>query len=65
MRMGLPRVVVSDNGRQFDNKLNDEICIRLKIKRRFIPPYHSQVGTQDLTCIIMIAQVFLYVVFAL
>eukprot|EP00731_Ephydatia_muelleri_P000051 Em0001g51a len=42
MRMGLPRVVVSDNGREFDNKLNDEICKTLGIKRRLITPYHPQ-----------------------
>ena len=46
MRMGLPCVVVSDNGREFDNKLNDEICKTLGIKRRLITPYHPQVGTQ-------------------
>ena len=38
--------VMSDNGREFDNKLNDEICKTLGIKRRFITPYHPQVGTQ-------------------
>eukprot|EP00731_Ephydatia_muelleri_P016134 Em0009g558a len=37
MRMGLPHVVVSDNGREFDNKLNDEIC-----KTLGITPYHPQ-----------------------
>ena len=58
MRMGLLRVGVSDNDRVFDNKLNDEICKRLGIKRQFITPYHPQVSTQELTCIIMIAQVF-------
>ena len=42
---GLHGVVVSDNGREFDNKLNDEICKTLGIKRRFITPYHPQVGT--------------------
>ena len=43
MRMGLPCVVMSDNGREFDN---DEIFKTLGIKRRFITPYHPQVGTQ-------------------
>ena len=57
MCIGLPRVVVTNNGREFDNKRNDEICKRLGIKRRFITTYHPQVGTQDVTCIIMIAQV--------
>ena len=46
MRMGLPRVVVFDNGREFDNKLNSEIFKTLGIKRWFITPYHPQVGTQ-------------------
>ena len=33
MRMGLPNVIISDNGREFDNKLDKRLANLLGIKR--------------------------------
>ena len=41
--MGLPRVIVSDNGKEFDNQLNADITHLLGIQHRLITPYHPQV----------------------
>ena len=43
MRMGLPRVLLSDNGSEFCNELNDQLAEMLGIKRRLTTPYHPQV----------------------
>ena len=43
MRMGLPHVIVSDNGKEFDNQLNADITGLLGIQHRLITPYHPQV----------------------
>ena len=43
MRMGLPNVILSDNGREFNNKLDDLLSDLLGIKRRLTTPYHPQV----------------------
>ena len=43
MRMGLPRVLLSDNGSEFCNELNDQLAEMLGIKRRLTTPYHHQV----------------------
>ena len=39
--MELPRVIVSDNGKEFDNHLNADL---LGIQHRLITPYHPQVS---------------------
>ena len=41
--MGLPRVLLSDNGSEFCNALNDQLSEMLGIKRRLTTPYHPQV----------------------
>ena len=43
MRMGLPCVLLSDNGSEFCNELNDQLAKMLSIKRRLTTPYHPQV----------------------
>ena len=43
MRMGLPQVIISDNGREFNNDLDKKISDLLGIKRRLTTPYHPQV----------------------
>ena len=43
MHMGLPEVVTSDNGTEFNNELNTNLMKRLGIKRCLITPYHPQV----------------------
>eukprot|EP00731_Ephydatia_muelleri_P029866 Em0021g389a len=47
MRMGLPRVLLSDNGSEFCNALNDQLSEMLGIKRRLTTPYHPQVNGLD------------------
>ena len=44
MRMGLPRVIISDNGKEFDNKLLDKQLMKLLgIEHRLTIAYHPQV----------------------
>ena len=44
MHMGIPRVIVSDNGKEFDNQLNADITSLLRIQHHLITPYHPQVS---------------------
>lgn len=44
MRMGIPQVVVSDQGKEFNNELDSELANILGISRRLTTPYHPQVG---------------------
>ena len=43
MRFGLPRVITSDQGREFNNELNRELAKRLGIDHRLTTSYHPQV----------------------
>ena len=43
MHMGLPKVITSDNGTEFNNHLDDRLSELLGIKRRLTTPYHPQV----------------------
>ena len=43
MRMGLPKVLTSDQGGEFKSDLETEIMKLLQIKRHYITPYHPQV----------------------
>ena len=43
MRMGLPRVILSDQGREFNNELDTALCLLLGIQHRLSTPYHPQV----------------------
>ena len=43
MRMGIPRVLTSDNGKEFKNNMDSELAARMGIKRIFTTPYHPQV----------------------
>ena len=40
MRMGLPHVLLSDNGSEFCNALNDQLSEMLGIKGRVTTPYN-------------------------
>ncbi len=42
MRFGLPKVVTSDQGREFNNELNTELMELLGIDYRLTTPYHPQ-----------------------
>ena len=44
-RFGIPRVFISDNGRQFDKSLRD-FCSQLGIKNHYSSPTHPQVNGQ-------------------
>ena len=43
MRMGLPQVIISDNGREFDNELDSALANLLGLERQLTTPYHPQV----------------------
>ncbi|XP_022843327.1 uncharacterized protein LOC111366872, partial [Olea europaea var. sylvestris] len=45
-RFGIPHSIVSDNGRQFDNKKVRELCEELGIKKHFSIPHHPQANGQ-------------------
>lgn len=44
MRMGLCKVITSDQGKEFNNELNKELMKRLNIDHRLTTPYHPQVS---------------------
>jgi hypothetical protein len=41
-RFGIPSAILSDQGREFCNELNDDLCARLNINRRIATAYHPQ-----------------------
>ncbi|XP_050240791.1 uncharacterized protein LOC126689600 [Quercus robur] len=43
---GIPRVLVSDNGRQFDNNAFRDFCLELGIKNHYLSPTHPQTNGQ-------------------
>ncbi len=43
MRLGIPRIMTSDNGKEFKNRLDDDLASQLGVKRIFTTPYHPQV----------------------
>ena len=45
-RYGIPRVLVSNNGRQFDNNAFRDFCSELGIKNHYLSPAHSQANGQ-------------------
>ena len=50
MRMGLPQVVTSDQGREFVNHLNEEFMATLGIRHQLTTAYHPQVLLNVLFC---------------
>ena len=51
MTMGLPKVITSDQGTEFNNKLDRELMKFLNIEHRLTTPYHPQVIINILACI--------------
>ena len=45
-RFGIPRVFISDNGRQFDNSPYREFCEELGIRNHYSSPSHPQANGQ-------------------
>ena len=45
-RFGIPRVLISDNRRQFDNELFWDFCSQLGIKNHYSSPAHPQANGQ-------------------
>ena len=45
-RYGIPRVLVSDNGKQFDNNTFRDLCSELRIKNHYSSPTHPQANGQ-------------------
>ena len=45
-RLGVPQVLVSDNGRQFDNALFKEFCEHFGIQNNYSSPAHLQANGQ-------------------
>ena len=43
MRMGLPKLLTSDQGREFRSEVDKEMMKLQGIKRQFTTPYHPQV----------------------
>ena len=43
MRIGIPRLLTSDNGSEFRNELDTKLMELLGIKHIFTTPYHPQV----------------------
>ena len=43
MRMGLPKLLTTDQGKEFRSSLDKEMTELLGIKRQFTTPYHPQV----------------------
>ena len=48
MRMGLPQVLTSDQGKEFVNQLNDELMDALGITHHLTTAYHPQVCMQSI-----------------
>ena len=44
MRMGLPRLLTTDQGSEFKNEIDKQMMKLLGIKRIFTTPYHPQVS---------------------
>ena len=45
-RFGVPRVLVSNNGRQFDNALFKDFCEHFRIQNHYSSPTHPQANDQ-------------------
>ena len=45
-RFGIPRILVSDNGKKFDNSAFRGFCLELGIKNHYSSPAHPQANGQ-------------------
>lgn len=44
MQFGLPHIITTDQGSEFNNKLDKKLMKMLGIDHRFTTPYHPQVN---------------------
>uniref|UniRef100_A0A2N9ESE9 Integrase catalytic domain-containing protein n=1 Tax=Fagus sylvatica TaxID=28930 RepID=A0A2N9ESE9_FAGSY len=57
-RFGIPRVLISDNGKQFDNGPFREMCSQLNIKNHYSSPRHPQANSQvEITNLTLLKQI--------
>ena len=56
MRMGIPRVITTDQGSEFRNKLNEELNGVLGIKHQLTTAYHAQVTLKFVLIIVYFIQ---------
>ena len=47
MMFGLPRVITSDQGREFNNALDSRLMEMMGVEHRLTTPYHPQVRSQE------------------
>ena len=47
MRMGIPQVIISDQGHEFSNALDSSLAALLSFTRRLTTPYHPQANGLD------------------
>jgi transposase InsO family protein len=45
-RKGVPKLLVSDNGKEFANSILEELCILMRIDKHLITSYHPQANAQ-------------------
>ena len=43
MKFGIPKVITTDQGSEFNNKLDSELMALLNVDHRLTTPYHPQV----------------------
>ena len=43
MKFGIPKVITTDQGSEFNNKLDSELMTLLNVDHRLTTPYHPQV----------------------
>ena len=55
MRMGLPRLLTSDQGGEFRNAIDKSIMEMLGKKRHFVTPYHPQVTNDSFNVILLLS----------
>ena len=60
MRMGLCKVIISDQGKEFNNNLNKDLMEKLGIDHRLTTPYHPQV--RKITLHLHSSYVYLYLI---
>ena len=58
-RMGFPEVIISDQGREFNSKVVDEICSLLGMDHRNTSAYHPQTnGLTGTVVLLFIIKIF-------